>query len=66
MIVFILIIFVFVILYNLNSNSSSKYKDCVFENGQIVSHGWSGTCPDGCNTCNCYDGMITSTKMACI
>merc|ERR1712000_252291 len=28
-------------------------------------HGESWTCPDGCNTCSCTDGMIGSTKMEC-
>jgi hypothetical protein len=36
------------------------------EGGKTYAHGASWKCSDGCNSCGCSDGMISSTTMACI
>eukprot|EP00294_Goniomonas_avonlea_P004932 CAMPEP_0114544850 /NCGR_PEP_ID=MMETSP0114-20121206/3091_1 /TAXON_ID=31324 /ORGANISM="Goniomonas sp, Strain m" /LENGTH=90 /DNA_ID=CAMNT_0001729247 /DNA_START=264 /DNA_END=536 /DNA_ORIENTATION=- len=46
------------------SNCTAECQGC--ENGATtVPHGWSGKCADGCNSCSCFNGAMTSTLMAC-
>jgi hypothetical protein len=40
-------------------------KACV-EGGKTYAHGASWKCSDGCNSCGCNNGELSSTTMACI
>lgn len=43
---------------------SLRGKACT-EGGNTHASGTSWTCSDGCNTCGCNDGVVSSTTMAC-
>lgn len=40
-------------------------KSCT-EGGKTYAHGATWECSDGCNSCSCVDGLVSSTIMACL
>jgi len=39
-------------------------KSCV-DDGEVYLDGETWTCSDGCNTCHCDNGVVSSTTMWC-
>lgn len=48
-----------------DSPADSGGKKACVDGATSHAHGTTWACSDGCNTCSCSDGMISSTTMAC-
>merc|ERR1711915_484373 len=48
-----------------STNFIPKGGTCKDELGRIYDDGESKTCPDGCNTCMCHRGILSTTFIGC-
>ncbi|MCB9639008.1 MAG: hypothetical protein H6727_08965 [Myxococcales bacterium] len=46
------------------NNVCVKAATCTY-NGVVYGHGGVFPATDGCNSCSCYNGQVTCTKIAC-
>lgn len=47
-----------------DASSEAGGKSCL-DGTTTHAHGTSWKCSDGCNSCNCNDGLVNSTTIAC-